>query len=171
MSWDAARKNVDDFRLEWNTFAGRRNACMKGGKQETCFELRGNKLVIPMNPWLFGMIESDGDIVWTHGYTSRLESQKCHKRECKITIDDFVGPEVEFFNTDTGAAKSKPFTLRNIKVASGKGQICTENMKICMTRVDNNGLFSERLPNKYAWLERDNTIRASFHVKTGLRRV
>jgi len=53
-----------------------------------CYFGRGAGFVNDKNPWIFGRIQPNGDIRWSHGYTSRIDESPCYN--CKVTFDDWV---------------------------------------------------------------------------------
>lgn len=94
-SWDERQDVLDKFSLHKEG----EKYCAYGDKSgRHCYALSGNVLTSERFPYIKGRLQVDGDIKWSHGYTSRADSPPCVS--CKVGFEDWVGKKAESYKTD-----------------------------------------------------------------------
>jgi len=122
ITWDDSRTTYEEYKF-WRE--GRRY-CIQGTKtKKNCHFLVGNRLINEKSKWMSATIQPNGDLVWSHGFTSRPEKSPC--QQCTVSWDDWVDQRGTLVK-----AGDKTFENRDsfvVKMSDIKGQLCFMGQK------------------------------------------
>lgn len=129
---DAKRKTFEKFAV---TQEGPNRLCLTGTvTMKTCYKVNGNRLINEAEPWITAKVLKNGDLKWSHGYISRLETTPCVP--CKVSFDDWDGQEGTLYHSDDPQKK----TISTFSIRKAGNQYCwmSDDESFCLDPIGDN---------------------------------
>lgn len=151
-SRDLARKTVE--KTTFKEVNGK--LCTFGTKsKKNCYTMEGLTLRNEKYKWITGTLQPNGDVKWSHGFTTRAKNPPC--QVCKVTLDDWVGKKARTWKT---LEPSEHGEQNNFYKFGGK--FCSKGTLSgvqCFTRMGE--VLKHSSGKVYGWLEPDGLLRWS----------